>query len=70
MGVQGNRVQLTEHNPDEFLNDDVKQAMARRAVPSDKAAMKAGLTSYMRGLQRRSAKVRAFSQAATVRYAA
>jgi transposase len=59
-----------EHNPDEFLNNDVKQAMARQPVSRDKASLKAGLTSYMRGLQRRPAKVRAFFQAATVRYAA
>lgn len=59
-----------EHNPDEFLNNDVKQAMARRQVPRDKASLKAGLTSYMRSLQRRPAKVRAFFQAASVRYAA
>ncbi len=58
------------HNPDEFLNNDVEQAMARQPVPRDKASLKAGLTSYMRGLQRRPAKVRAFFQAATVRYAA
>ena len=36
----------------------------------DKAELKKGLTSYMRGLQRRPAKVRAFFQAPTVRYAA
>ena len=59
-----------EHNPDEFLNNDVKRAMARRRVPRDKASLKAGLTSYMRGLQRRPAKVRAFFQAPSVRYAA
>ena len=59
-----------EHNPDEFLHNDVKQAMARRQVPRDKAALKAGLTSYMRGPQRRPAKVRAFFQAPSVRYAA
>ena len=59
-----------EHNPDEFLNNDVKQAMARQPVPRDKASLKAGLTSYMRSLQRRPAKVRAFFQATTVRYAA
>lgn len=59
-----------EHNPDEFLNNDVKQAMVRRQVPRDKASLKAGLTSYMRSLQRRPAKVRAFFRAATVRYAA
>jgi transposase len=59
-----------EHNPDEFLNNDLKQAMARRRTPKDKAALKAGLTSYMRGLQKRPTKVRAFFQAPTVRYAA
>ena len=59
-----------EHNPDEFLNNDVKQAMARRPVPRDKASLKAGLTAYMRGLQRRPAKVRDFFQAPSVRYAA
>ena len=59
-----------EHNPDEFVNNDVKQAMARRQAPKDKAELKKGLTSYMRGLQKRPAKIRAFFQAPTVRYAA
>jgi DDE superfamily endonuclease len=59
-----------EHNPDEFLNNDLKQAIARRRTPRDKAALKSGLTSYMRSLQRCPAKVRAFFQAPTVRYAA
>jgi transposase len=59
-----------EHNPDEFLNNDLKQAMARRRTPKDKAALRSGLTSYMRGLQKRPTKVRAFFQAPTVRYAA
>jgi transposase len=59
-----------EHNPDEFLNNDLKQTMARRRTPRDKAALKSGLTSYMRSLQRCPAKVRTFFQASTVRYAA
>jgi len=58
-----------EHNPDEFLNNDLKQAMTRRRTPPDKASLKSGLTSYMRSLQRCPAKVRAFFQAPTVRYA-
>jgi transposase len=57
-----------EHNPDEFLNNDLKQAMARRRAPRDKASLKSDLTSYMRSLQRCPAKVRAFFQASTVRY--
>ena len=59
-----------EHNPDEFLNNDLKQAMARRRTPPDKAALKSGLTSYMRSLQCCPAKVRTFFQAPSVRYAA
>src|SRR6185312_4782323 len=39
-----------EHNPDEFLNNDLKQAMARRQAPKNKAELKKGLTSYMRSL--------------------
>jgi hypothetical protein len=59
-----------EHNPDEFLNNDLKQAMARHRTPRDKVALKSSLTSYMRSLQRCPAKVRAFFQAPSVRYAA
>src|ERR687889_2080749 len=59
-----------EHNPDEFLNNDIKQAMARRRTPRDKAALKSGLISYMRSLQHCPAKLRAFFQAPSVRYAA
>jgi transposase len=58
-----------EHNPDEFLNNDLKQAMTRRRTPPDKTSLKSGLTSCMRSLQRCPAKVRAFFQAPTVRYA-
>src|ERR687886_799629 len=59
-----------EHNPAEFLNNDLKQAMARRRTPRDKVALKSSLTSYMRSLQRCPATVRAFFQAPSVRYAA
>ena len=59
-----------ERNPDEYVNNDVKQAMGRRSTPMDKPTMKAGLTSHMLSLQRRPQKVRAFFQASDVRYAA
>jgi len=59
-----------ERNPDEYLNNDVKQGLGRRSTPMDKATMKAGLRSHMRCLQRRPDKVRAFFQAPDVRYAA
>jgi transposase len=59
-----------ERNPDEYMHNDLKQAMARRTTPMDKSAMKATLKSHMRGLQRRPDKVRSFFQAPEVRYAA
>jgi hypothetical protein len=59
-----------DHNPDEFMHNDLKQGLARRRIPKDRAALKSGLHSHMRSLQRRPAKVRAFFQAPTVRYAA
>jgi transposase len=59
-----------DRNPDEFLNNDLKQAMARRRTPRDKAGLKSGLTSYMHGLQKRPAKIKAFFEAPSVRYAA
>jgi len=49
-----------ECNPDECLNNDVKQGMGRRSMPLDKATMKAGLRSRMQGLQRHPEKVRSF----------
>jgi transposase len=36
-----------EHNPEEFLNNDRKQTLARRRTPKTKAALKSGLTSYI-----------------------
>jgi hypothetical protein len=38
-----------ERNPDEYLNNDVKQAVGRRSTPMDKVAMKVGLRSHMQG---------------------
>lgn len=59
-----------ECNPDEFVNNDVKQAMARKPAPKSKDELKLGLTSYMRGLQKRPDKIKSFFQAPPVRYAA
>ena len=59
-----------ECNPDEFVNNDVKQAMALKPAPISKAELKRSLTSYMRGLQKRPEKIKAFFQAPSVRYAA
>lgn len=57
-------------NPDELLNNDLKQAIAKRRTPRTKAALRDEVTSHMRDLQRRPDKVRSFFRAPTVRYAA
>jgi hypothetical protein len=59
-----------DRNPDEFMHNDLKQGLARRRTPKNRAGLKSSLQSHMRKLQRRPAKVRAFFQAPTVRYAA
>jgi transposase len=59
-----------EHNPDEFLNNDVKQSMAKRPAAKSKDALKASLRSYMRGLQRKPTKVRSFFKTPSTSYAA
>jgi transposase len=59
-----------EHNPEEFMHNDVKQSLARRRIAKNKAALKSGLRSYMHSLQRRPAKLRTFFQTPSVRYAA
>jgi transposase len=59
-----------EYNPDEFMHNDLKQTMARRCIPKDKAALKSFLRSHMHRLQKIPAKVRSFFQAPEVRYAA
>ncbi|MGI9506186.1 MAG: hypothetical protein ACR2RE_24355, partial [Geminicoccaceae bacterium] len=59
-----------EHNPDEFLNNDVKQAVARRTAAKSKDALKTNLRSYMRSLQRQSTKVRSFFKTPSTTYAA
>ena len=59
-----------QYNPDEFMHNDLKQTMARRCLPKDKAGLKSFLRSHMHRLQKMPAKVRAFFQAPEVRYAA
>jgi transposase len=59
-----------DHNPDEFMHNDLKQGLARQRIPKDRAALKSSVRSHMQSLQRRPAKVRSFFQAPTARYAA
>ena len=59
-----------EHNPDEFLHNDLKQSLGRQVVANDRAGLKSSLRRYLRRLQREPARVRSFFQAPTTRYAA
>jgi transposase len=59
-----------EHNPDAFLHHDLKQRLGRQVAATDRAGLKSSLRRYMRRLQREPARVRAFFQAPTTRYAA
>ena len=59
-----------EHNPDEFLNNDVKQTIARRPAAKSTDALQTSLRSYMRGLQRQPNKVQSFFRTPSTCYAA
>ena len=59
-----------EHNPDEFLNAEVKRRLARRPAARRRDQLKTSLRSHMRRLQRMPDKVRAFFRAPTTAYAA
>lgn len=57
-------------NPDEFLNNDLKQAIAKRRTPRTKDALRKEVSSHLEELQARPAKVRSFIRVKSVRYAA
>lgn len=59
-----------ELNPDEYLNQDVKSDAVGRQRPKDQPQMIRQVRSYLRGTQRRPAKVRNYFQHENVRYAA
>jgi transposase len=59
-----------EHNPDEFLHNDLKQHLGRHPAAKDRDGLKRSLRGYLRRLQRQPERVRAFFQAPTTLYAA
>jgi transposase len=59
-----------EHNPDEFLNAEVKRRLAKRPAVRQRDQLKASLRSHMRALQRMPEQVQAFFRAPTTAYAA
>ena len=58
-----------EHNPDEYLNNDVKAHLRKKPMPHSDRELKSGLRSYMRQLQWKTDKVARFFDHERVRYA-
>lgn len=60
-----------EHNPDEYLNNDLKQNVHRKSgLPLDKKRLKATVLAYMRHIHKSPAKVRSYFQTPETQYAA
>jgi len=59
-----------EHNPDEYLNQDVKVTLGQKSAPRNQNELTANLRTHMRGLQKKPWKVQNFFQHECVKYAA
>ena len=59
-----------EHNPDEYLNHALKQALRQRPQPDGKDELVRNARSVLRAIQRSPDRVRAYFAAEPVRYAA
>ena len=59
-----------EHNPDEYLNNDLKQKLKNLPRPDSHEELVQGTTSVLRSLQRSPHRVRAYFHHKDVRYAA
>jgi len=58
-----------EHNPDEYMNQDVKAHMRKKPAPRSDWELKKGLRSYMKHLQWKTDKVARFFEHENVNYA-
>lgn len=59
-----------EHNPDEYLNNDLKQKLRQAPQPSSKDDLVKNTRTELRSIQRRPARVRSYFRPAPVQYAA
>lgn len=59
-----------ELNPDEYLNNDVKANVHRRAMPRDKEELKNNVEQHLRMIAKSPQRVRSYFQAKHIRYAA
>jgi transposase len=59
-----------EHNPDEYLNGDLKSALGRKPSPCTQADLEANLKGHMRMLSKSPKRAAAYFEAEFIRYAA
>jgi hypothetical protein len=59
-----------EHNPDEYLNNDLKQTLKNRPRPESRDDLAAMTASILKSIQKRPDRVRSYFNAKHVRYAA
>jgi len=59
-----------EHNPDEYLNNDLKQQLKNQPTPDTQEGLVQATTSVLRSLQRQPMRIRAYFNPTEVRYAA
>ncbi|HET6518387.1 MAG TPA: transposase, partial [Geminicoccaceae bacterium] len=59
-----------EHNPDEYLNHDVKQKLRQKPQPGSKDELDANTRTVMRAIQRSPARVRGYFRPHPVKCAA
>jgi hypothetical protein len=58
-----------QYNPDELLNNTLKQNIHRSLIPDSLEVLKRRVLSFMRSVQKRPALVRSFFEGALVQYA-
>ena len=59
-----------DHNPDEYLNNDLKQQLRQRPQPGSKAELVRGTRAVLRAIQRSPARISSYLTPEPVRYAA
>jgi transposase len=59
-----------DHNPDEFLNNDLKQKLRQQPQPGSKDELTKSTRSVLRAIQRSPDRIRAYFKPPSVRYAA
>ena len=59
-----------DHNPDEYLNNDLKQKLRQQPQPARKDELIKGTRAVLRAIQRSPERIRAYFTPEPVRYAA